>query len=125
MILPVLAMAVAATQIASAKAIIAHSVKDPGSLQYRSVKSAASGVCGEYNAKNAMGGYVGFKHFMFMPSQNAVFVFPEDDGPELLLRMESAPVELDLKDQTLDLDTRFDVHKAKSNAMLAMFDCMS
>jgi hypothetical protein len=42
-------------------------LKDPGSLDARNIKYAAKSgawsMCGEFNAKNAMGGYVGFQRF--------------------------------------------------------------
>jgi hypothetical protein len=46
-------------------------MKDPSSVQFRNVSYRATGtlevVCGEYNAKNSYGGYVGFKIFVDMP----------------------------------------------------------
>lgn len=59
--------------ITKAKALIAGRMNDPLSLQYRNVRvvrRAIDGkalviVCGEYNAKNRMGGYVGFATFAY------------------------------------------------------------
>lgn len=59
--------------IAKAKALIASRMTDPSSLQYRNVRvvrqtidgKALTIVCGEYNAKNRMGGYVGFATFAY------------------------------------------------------------
>ena len=59
--------------IAKAKALIASRMTDPLSLQYRNVRvvrqtidgRALTIVCGEYNAKNRMGGYVGFATFAY------------------------------------------------------------
>ena len=65
-----LAVCFASVQSASAvtlregEKIIADSLKDPASVQFRGVKAYKSGaVCGEYNAKNGFGGYVGFARF--------------------------------------------------------------
>lgn len=47
-----------------AKKAIANNLKDPGSAQFRNIRESSPGIlCGEVNAKNAMGGYVGFKRF--------------------------------------------------------------
>lgn len=42
---------------------------DPESAQFRNVRSVRNrygevGICGEVNAKNSLGGYAGFRHFM-------------------------------------------------------------
>lgn len=52
--------------IESAQQTIALQLKDPQSVQFRNMKGSerAKMVCGELNAKNGMGGYVGFKRFM-------------------------------------------------------------
>lgn len=51
-----------------AKEAIASKLKDPGSAQFRNVKLKIyidkPVVCGEVNAKNSYGGYVGFKRFI-------------------------------------------------------------
>lgn len=53
--------------ITAAKGRVAHEMKDPGSVQFRDVTITTSGtslyVCGEYNAKNSYGAYVGFRKF--------------------------------------------------------------
>jgi hypothetical protein len=49
-----------------AKQLIERTLSDPGSVQYRDVKTFNDGtVCGEYNAKNKLGGYVGFQPFAY------------------------------------------------------------
>ncbi len=61
----------------SANEIIARRLLDPASLQIRNtaVKTAISTngqkvtiLCGEYNAKNRFGGYIGFKTFVYEPA---------------------------------------------------------
>lgn len=46
--------------------VVASALKDPVSAQWRNEKVRAGGVvvCGELNAKNSMGGYVGFKRYI-------------------------------------------------------------
>lgn len=59
--------------IADAKATAAASLRDPGSAQFRNVKSVTNGrgtaVCGEINGKNAFGGYAGFQDFVVVDGQ--------------------------------------------------------
>lgn len=49
---------------AEAKKLVARSLRDPGSAQFRDVKRVGESVCGEVNGKNAYGAYAGFKHFI-------------------------------------------------------------
>lgn len=54
--------------IEAAKVNVANSLKDPGSAQFKNVHLVnyldGSVVCGEINAKNSYGGYVGFSPFV-------------------------------------------------------------
>ena len=39
-------------------------LKDPDSARFQNIRNVGRGeICGEVNAKNAFGGYVGFQHF--------------------------------------------------------------
>lgn len=53
--------------IADAQAKLISIAKDPASVQFQNMKTyrvdTDMTVCGEYNAKNSLGGYVGFKPF--------------------------------------------------------------
>lgn len=50
--------------IEQAKKAVRFNLKDPDSAQFRNIRQPSTGVvCGEVNAKNAMGGYVGFQRF--------------------------------------------------------------
>ncbi len=61
------------------KAAVASRMKDPGSAQFRNVKtyhgSGSPIVCGEINAKNGYGGYGGFERFV--AGGNAIFLESE------------------------------------------------
>lgn len=48
-----------------AKEALKQELFDPSSAEFRNVRvtSLLDAVCGEVNAKNRMGGYVGFRHF--------------------------------------------------------------
>jgi hypothetical protein len=49
-----------------ARKAVAASLTDPSSVQFQNVTSYSENVvCGEFNAKNRMGGYVGFKPFVY------------------------------------------------------------
>jgi len=54
-----------AARIAAAEKILADGLKDPESAHFRNVqfRSETNAVCGEFNAKNSYGAYVGFKQF--------------------------------------------------------------
>ena len=61
-------------EIAEARSQVVRSLKDPQSVQYREevfFKDRAT-ICGEFNAKNSMGGYVGFKRYIGKPDQFVV-----------------------------------------------------
>jgi len=76
----VLSLAAQATTIAQAKRILADRMKDPSSVQFRNVKAFKSGaVCGEYNAKNSFGAYVGFTPFG-VDADGLIMDAPELDG---------------------------------------------
>lgn len=65
--LAALAMAIAGcgnSDIDKARQAVAEKLNDPGSAQFRNERSEKGGwVCGEVNAKNAFGGYIGFKRY--------------------------------------------------------------
>lgn len=76
-LLPALAGA-GETQIAAAKAAVERTLIDPESVRYRDLHEApGKGVCGQYNAKNSYGGYVGFKGFAWTEATGQVIT---DDG---------------------------------------------
>jgi hypothetical protein len=58
-----------APQIAVAKEVVSHDLKDPNSAQFRNIYGFQyqgqdlTMVCGEMNAKNSYGGYGGFTYF--------------------------------------------------------------
>lgn len=67
--------------IEKVKAAIADSARDPQSVQYRKVRIASSDgslICGEVNAKNGMGGYIGFRRFVNFNTDGSAFEV--DDG---------------------------------------------
>lgn len=59
---------------------VSEVVKDPSSLQLRNLSRFTppgadyQAVCGEMNAKNGFGGYVGFQAFQFLPPSGAVMM---------------------------------------------------
>jgi hypothetical protein len=53
-------------------------LRDPESAQFRNMREVAGGVCGEYNAKNAMGGYAGFRPFKWAEETNFVVALDEN-----------------------------------------------
>jgi hypothetical protein len=68
-VLPWLASCGESHRIKLAKHALEGMLKDPASVQYQDVKEYRDmTVCGRYNAKNAMGGYVGYTNFVWMGS---------------------------------------------------------
>jgi len=64
--------------VATSKAILADQLKDPDSAKYRRVAVIRGSVCGEINAKNSMGGYVGYRRFMVVDESSAI----DDDSAQ-------------------------------------------
>lgn len=70
-----------AVSIPEAKRIVAAGLKDPSTVQFRNVRAykRTGAVCGEYNAKNSYGGYVGFAPFG-IAADGAPMDAPQIDG---------------------------------------------
>lgn len=73
---------------AAARAAIAIKLKDPDSLRLQNVVAkgvspdpAKWSICGEYNARNSFGGYVGFHQFAYVDGK----AFLGDDSIENIL----------------------------------------
>ncbi|QPS74034.1 hypothetical protein [Delftia acidovorans] len=64
--------------ISEKRGFVSHGMRDPASTQFRNEKLRESGwLCGEVNAKNAYGAYVGFKRFL---AKDAASVYVEGAG---------------------------------------------
>ncbi|MFC5548175.1 hypothetical protein [Massilia aerilata] len=64
--------------IPSARTPMTRLLKDPASAQFRDERLTRAGVlCGEVNAKNSMGGYIGFRKYISVNEQS---VYIEHDG---------------------------------------------
>lgn len=69
-----------AADIAQAgKLAVREQLKDPDSARFRNTTVSGVAYCGEVNAKNSYGGYVGFKRFIAIGS--AVLMEPADGSP--------------------------------------------
>jgi hypothetical protein len=57
-----------------AKDAVRQRLADPDSAKFRNVRNVNGDVvCGEFNAKNGMGGYVGYRRFVFTGGDWATF----------------------------------------------------
>lgn len=70
--------------IAAARAAVADGLKDPAAAQFRNLSAVTDGaglrkVCGEVNAKNSYGGYIGFQAFAYAPGIGTVLAPEADD----------------------------------------------
>ena len=68
--------------LTTAQESLKQTLKDPSSAQFRNVRLEVYGsrqvICGEINAKNSYGGYVGFKRFVASPYQS-LYEFTSSD----------------------------------------------
>lgn len=65
--------------ISSAKKSLEEILHDPESVRYKNIRETRFGVvCGEYNAKNTYGGYVGFAPFIYFSNDTTLLL---DDQP--------------------------------------------
>ncbi len=83
------AKAVQEAQIAAAKSRLEGALKDPTSVQYRNLiavlhtstlREASHTTCGEINAKNSYGGYVGFRRFIYEENDKSIEFEPTKDA---------------------------------------------
>lgn len=73
--------------IEQAKGVLARSLKDPFSAQYQNVRRRAvtnlrgepmTVVCGEVNAKNSYGAFIGFAPWIYLDSTKTAFLLGPD-----------------------------------------------
>lgn len=78
------------------RAGVIAALKDPGSATWRAEQLKGGVVCGEVNARNSMGGYVGFKRYVSTPTRYALEEhgskgwFAPDDHAATVRRIERA-----------------------------------
>lgn len=67
---------------AEARKAVADTLRDPGSAQFRALRTKVDSgvqiVCGEVNGKNAYGGYVGFRTFIYVPRAAVAAIAPDE-----------------------------------------------
>jgi hypothetical protein len=73
--------------IARAKQAAADATRDPLAAQFRGLSVVTDGdgnrkVCGQINAKNGYGGYIGFKPFAYMLELGDVIFAPDQDDAD-------------------------------------------
>jgi hypothetical protein len=59
------------------RAAIRNLLLDPASAQFRTLHSGPNLVCGKVNAKNRMGGYVGFRDFGYLREGSEIHTYLE------------------------------------------------
>lgn len=80
-LLPLLLLTGCSDPYGHAKERVAAEMKDPGSAQFRGLERFDGLVCGEVNARNSYGGYVGFQPF-YVRGEDVVVA--ADTGDELV-----------------------------------------
>lgn len=69
-----------AQDVTKAKELLVRSFKDPASVQWRNTfvsERHSVALCGELNAKNSYGGYIGFQRFLSVPAQDLFLIYDE------------------------------------------------
>ena len=66
-----------------AKDAVAKALLDPTSAEFRNIAVRNEHVCGEVNAKNSMGAYVGFRRFVVSASDWSAQIDPQFDYSDL------------------------------------------
>lgn len=75
-------------KFSAAKQAVIGLLKDPQSAQFKEIydsKKAPGAICGLVNAKNSMGGYSGFKAFIYVGSTKQVFLLDQNAAPQTKL----------------------------------------
>jgi hypothetical protein len=67
-----------------AQETVSRDLKDPSSAQFRNLRYVEPYVCGEVNAKNSFGGYVGFKKFSWTMTGGSVMSDKNDEFPHYI-----------------------------------------
>ena len=80
-VVPVVPDAAINAAVDNAKAKISAMMKDPASTTFQKLAAFRIGsddtVCGEVNAKNGFGAYVGYKAFYYRPKTDSTFTFTQ------------------------------------------------
>jgi hypothetical protein len=69
--------------IAAAKVVVASGLKDPDSAQFRNIfvrqGKTKRAICGEVNAKNSYGGYIGYRTFTVLEGDTRALIKQGDE----------------------------------------------
>lgn len=61
-----------------AQTAVKQQLTDPESAQFRNLSEHEAWICGEVNSKNRLGGYVGFRIFIYGKSGESVVIDPQE-----------------------------------------------
>jgi hypothetical protein len=108
-----------------AKKAIERDLLDPASVQYRDVKEFSEGVvCGEINAKNGLGGYVGYKTFIYNGMLKDGAYFETDDRVQVKWWCSDKPNKRISHDQAVfKWETLCEYHKTRNEKDLSEITC--
>lgn len=68
--------------IKQAQSAVIAKLKDPDSAQFKTIKATDTYVCGEFNSKNAFGGYTGFERFYWSSGKAGLVTSQKGSGLE-------------------------------------------
>lgn len=82
----------------AARSGLETTLTDPASAQFRRVDRHGANLCGFVNARNLMGGYVGFQRFIVRKDGPPLLEKPDYDGPFTIEWLRRCPGQGSLSD---------------------------
>lgn len=70
-------------ELAAMQREISDMMRDPESTRFRKLERIGGALCGEINAKNGMGGYVGYRRFVYADTDLSVEPSDSNDIDEI------------------------------------------
>jgi len=90
-----------------ARSAVKGLLTDPGSVEFYDLKKSDRGnICGQFNAKNRIGGYVGKTHFYYQPHSETVAIVTGVDDSELRDLYRRISAKMDFSDEYDDLSLK-------------------
>lgn len=101
-------------EFSEAKARAASAMKDPASTQFRNLHYGVEPgtVCGEINAKNGFGGYVGFERFFIADGSASPFIASSAEASIAGSDMDESQLALLRRNMNLEIDKACDKNVA-------------
>lgn len=108
-----------------AKKAIEGVLSDPSSVQYKDVKEFSDAVvCGEINAKNKLGGYVGYSKFIYNGRRKSQIDLNITDDEEIMWWCSDRPNKRVIEDLDIfKMETLCNKYKSENDLAMAESSC--